>query len=404
MKKPVALLLLALAALAALATYFAHVPDTVDVDNAFVTGHVISLAAPVAGIVEAIHLEQSATFPANRPAFLISDRDALDKVAFAETALRAAFLQAGRACLQLGGQAARVRMKELETRMADAKVTDARHLAAQGFVSQRFLDQQVLNEKTARINNEMEVIEQRRLETLTTGALPVSDQLVNAIEQLRLALIARQRASVRVDSAIFVQDISVLPGQWVDVGAQLATVIPVEAPRVQANILEAQIGRVFVGQAARVRIDGLAQGAAFTGHVEAIVPATAATFSHVQRNNVDSTWMKVAQRIPVLIRLDQPARAPLGLRIGQSAQVELLAQAQAPAPARAAPPRLAAPAPALPREAADGAAVALENDVAARTEQAKNAVRQRLPGAGACTLFGQARAPARRPAGSIDAS
>ena len=358
--------------------YFLRAPATIDINNAFVAGHAIKLLSPVSGTVEAINARIAETHPARYTAFLISDRAASAKVHIAELSLRAAFVQSGRDCLKLGAQQAHVQVRALEAEMADSKVLDARRLAEQGFVSQRFLQQQVLNEKAARLSGDIALIEKRGLETATGDALPSSEELVDAMERLRIALIERQRSSVRVGSPIFVQDVHVLGGQWVAAGTVLATVIPVEVPRIQANIIESQIGGVFLGQRARVTIDGLS-GTVLEGVVEAIVPATAATFSPLQRNSADSTWMKVAQRIPVLVRLDGPAALLARVRIGQSAQVQLLAHEAGTAPL---------PIPVAVREENPDQPDDSEPDLQRLTSKAKSAVIKQLRLPPSCKLFG----------------
>lgn len=292
-------------------------------DNAFVDGRVIRLASPVAGKVESVNLTRFGVTRAGEVAFAINRQTAAEKVVSAEDALRVAFSEAGQACMQLGSQVEKIKLTGLTIELAHSKTADLQKLYERGFVSKRQVDEQRYEEEKARISSEMEKLEQKRLEMEIGRTVPGSARMTEAIDQLRQALIELHHSTIRVEHEIFAQEVHVLPGQWVDSGTLLATVIPVETMRIKANLIESQIGRVALGQPVDIRIDGMGKDHVLRGHVETIVPATAATFSAVQRNTADSTWIKVAQRIPVVIRIDDPAAAAR-VHIGQSAEVTFL--------------------------------------------------------------------------------
>jgi len=149
-------------------------------------------------------------------------------------------------------------------------------------------------------------------------APPVAD----AVRQLRRALEARQGAAIVAGAQALVYEVQVLPGQWVRKGDPLATLVPRDPHQVQVNVLETQVQQIFVGQ--RVSL-ALAGDAAKTrsGVVRAIVPAAASSFSAIPRNNTDSSWVRVTQRMPVIVDVD-PDDQDDEMRIGQSVEVEFL--------------------------------------------------------------------------------
>ena len=367
--------------LAAAAYRWRQGQSTLKLDNAFVTGHVIRMAAPIAGVIETIDIGQADNLHRGATAFVIAGSAAAEHIRSAELALQASFFDAGQECKRLETQNARVKLSGLATELAGATAVDALTLSAQGYVSKRYLEQQQNKEKAARISHQIDQLEERRLAQGVGSRVPQSLKVVSAIESLRLALVEKELTNVSLDANVFVQDVHVVPGQWVDVGAPLATVIPVEEPRIQANIIESQIDRVKIGQAVEVRIDGAPDDAVLRGYVEAIVPATAAVFSQVQRNIADSTWMKVSQRIPVLVRLELDDQKTVRPRIGQSAEVILLATMRKPAPVGATH-RVSLPANQPDRSRR----VRLEMDE--RILRARDEVRRRLALPSNCSLFG----------------
>ena len=92
---------------------------------------------------------------------------------------------------------------------------------------------------------------------------------------------------------------SVAPGQ------SLMTLVPNSGIYITANYKETQLGKVKVGQHVDVKVDAY-KGVDFHGRVEAIAPASQNTFSLVPAQNATGNFVKVTQRIPVRIVVDNP--------------------------------------------------------------------------------------------------
>jgi multidrug resistance efflux pump len=99
------------------------------------------------------------------------------------------------------------------------------------------------------------------------------------------------------------------------------TIVEVVDPRqlwVNANVDETAVDRVRVGQPVSVHVDALNRDV--PGSVEAITPATSATFSLLPANSSAGNFNKVVQQVPVRIRVllgDQPAL------LGSSVEVKI---------------------------------------------------------------------------------
>jgi hypothetical protein len=148
-------------------------------------------------------------------------------------------------------------------------------------------------------------------------------------------------------------------------------------------MLESQLKEVKLGQRAEVHVDGFARNEVLHGYVESIVPATAATFSPVQRNVSDSTWIKVGQRIPVIVRITD--KLPLGrIMVGQSVDVTLQAgQVEAPAP----PPAVPVATVHAAKFPADGAGWDIDREVDLRLRTMRHDVGRQLRLPGNCSFF-----------------
>jgi membrane fusion protein (multidrug efflux system) len=110
------------------------------------------------------------------------------------------------------------------------------------------------------------------------------------------------------------------------VGGTVAAGQPIYAlvdPRqvwVKANIEEGSAWRLAVGQPVAVHVDAL--NADFVGRVEAITPASAATFSLLPSGNVSGNFTKVTQYVPVKISVNAGnVILPLGTSVEVKIQV-----------------------------------------------------------------------------------
>jgi membrane fusion protein (multidrug efflux system) len=76
-----------------------------------------------------------------------------------------------------------------------------------------------------------------------------------------------------------------------------------------------------VGQPVDIRVDAY-KGVTFHGRVESINPASQNTYALVPAQNATGNFVKVTQRIPVRISIDDP-RADMPLRPGMSVETSV---------------------------------------------------------------------------------
>jgi len=90
---------------------------------------------------------------------------------------------------------------------------------------------------------------------------------------------------------------------------------------VEANFRETELTHMHPGQAATIRIDTY-PGHAFKAHVISMSPGAGADFALLPPENATGNWVKVVQRVPVRLELDQ-ADPDLPLFSGTSATVKV---------------------------------------------------------------------------------
>lgn len=165
------------------------------------------------------------------------------------------------------------------------------------------------------------------LQTAQTGPQQVTAMKARAAaaeahaQQARAALaqaeLNLQYATVKAPIKGIVSRKSVEIGEIVQPGQPLMAIIPLDTVWVTANFKETQLTNLRPGQKAVVTVDAYG-GRTFAGHVESIAAATGARFSLLPPENATGNYVKVVQRVPVKIALDDGQDAEYLLRPGMS--------------------------------------------------------------------------------------
>jgi len=165
------------------------------------------------------------------------------------------------------------------------------------------------------------------------AASTVDEQLESAKAQVALqearvaqSQAALDRAQLELDYTKVKAEISgslarrsVEPGQMVGPDRPLAAIVDLDDTWVVANLKETQLQDVKPGQSVDVSIDTFS--GELHGKVDSIAAGTGSRFSLLPPDNASGNFIKVTQRVPVKIKLDD--RAGKLLRPGMSADVTI---------------------------------------------------------------------------------
>jgi membrane fusion protein (multidrug efflux system) len=91
---------------------------------------------------------------------------------------------------------------------------------------------------------------------------------------------------------------------------------------IEGNFKETDLTHVRVGQPAEIEVDTY-PGHVWKAHVASISPASGAQFSLLPAQNATGNWVKIVQRIPVRLVIDEADPDGRILRAGMSANVEI---------------------------------------------------------------------------------
>jgi membrane fusion protein, multidrug efflux system len=133
------------------------------------------------------------------------------------------------------------------------------------------------------------------------------------VEQAELNL---KYTTISAPSTGIVARRSVEVGQYVQPGQLLLEIVDLSHVWVVANFKETQLKDMKVGQSADIAVD--ANGRTYKGHIESLAGASGARFSLLPPENATGNYVKVVQRIPVIIGFDSGQNNDLALRPGMS--------------------------------------------------------------------------------------
>lgn len=118
---------------------------------------------------------------------------------------------------------------------------------------------------------------------------------------------------------------NIQPGQLIQPGQTLLSVVDTTDTWVIANYKETQTSRMAIGDSVVITVDAI-DGVTYTGVIETISNATGAKYSPVPQDNATGNFVKVEQRIPVKIRFagNTPEAEMQRLRSGMNVECKVI--------------------------------------------------------------------------------
>ena len=308
-------------------------------DNAAVDGHLVPVLAKVSGYVQAVNVSDNDRVKIDSLLVQIDPSEYRVRVAQAEADLAAARATAGGA--GSNGQAqAMVEQASGQRASIDAQITAAKaneqkaksdlgrmeELAAKQIVSRQVLDGARAAAEAASAN----VVALQRQTSAATGTIASAEAGVRLAQaRLQGAQASRENAALQLGytrvtapAGGIVSRKQVEPGQLVQVGQPLLTIVADSGVFVTANMKETQLGDIRVGQPAEIDVDAYG-GAKAIGCVESVSAATGSKFALLPPDNATGNFTKVVQRVPIRIRVKQGLGADRALRPGMSVVVHV---------------------------------------------------------------------------------
>jgi membrane fusion protein, multidrug efflux system len=291
-------------------------------DDAYINGNRVVISAQVSGTVVAVLADDTQLVNAGQVLVKLDPTDAQTALSRAASALGSAVRQVRQQKATAGQYDSEIETRKLELSRAQIDLAKREPLVA---------DQAIAGEEVRHAEESVHLaraaLSQAEGQSLSAHALvdgtavESNPTVLQAKDAYRDAWIAAQRNAVVAPVSGYVAERSVQLGQHIQAGEALMTVIPLHALWVDANFKEVQLRNLRIGQKTEVRSDLYGGTFIFHGHVEGMSAGTGAAFSLLPPQNASGNWIKVVQRVPVRILIDDNDLIKSPLRVGLSATV-----------------------------------------------------------------------------------
>lgn len=282
-------------------------------DNAYIAADSVVVASKIAGYVDAVLVADNQLVRRGEALAKIDSRDYGAQASQASAQIAVALAGADTLRAQQREQDAAIQQARAQlgaiaaqARLASQQVARYRPLAATGAEAREKLDQFEMQSEQAASQvaaaRATLAAAERRRDTLGAQLRQAGAQAEAAQAQLEAAQLNVASATLRASISGRVGDLTLRPGQFVQPGQRLMSIVPGDRVYVTANFKETQLGLIRPGQEVRIEVDAL-PGVDLQGRVESIAPGTGAEFSILPPQNATGNFTKIVQRVPVRIAL-----------------------------------------------------------------------------------------------------
>jgi len=310
-------------------------------DNAYVQGNIIQITPQTGGTVQAILADETDFVRAGEAVVKLDPADAQATLQTARANLAQAVRQTRTLYANNGSLQAQIALREADVAGARAALQRARSdrsrrqaLTGQGAVSREELQHTQTQEQAAasQLASAEAALAVARENLLSNQAL--TDQVdvaqhpavMAAAAKVREAHLALQRTTLLAPLDGYIGKRTVQLGQRLAAGAPVMTLIPLRGVWVEANLKENQLRHVRLGQAVELTADLYGKDVRYRGTVAGLGVGTGAAFALLPAQNASGNWIKVVQRVPVRIALDEAQLLEHPLRVGLSMYVTINVQ------------------------------------------------------------------------------
>ncbi|MCA8020109.1 HlyD family secretion protein [Burkholderia metallica] len=289
-----------------------------DTDDAYVAGSIVQVAAQIPGSVTDVVVADTQAVRAGQTLVKLDDTEASVAFAQAKAQLAQAVRQVANAKISNT-----MYVEAVNARRADLSLAQ-RALAARSGASVEIVAPEELARARAAVAGAQANLAAAQAQLDAARALgtrlPVDESpaVVQAAAQFKLAYRNLKRTTIVAPVDGTVGQRSVQVGQQVGPGAPLMSIVQLDQLWIEANFKEGQIRHMRIGQPVEVVSDLYGSRVRYRGRVQGFSAGTGSAFSMLPSQNAAGNWIKVVQRVPVVIALDPRDLAAHPLRVGLS--------------------------------------------------------------------------------------
>ncbi|SOE56402.1 membrane fusion protein, multidrug efflux system [Burkholderia sp. OK233] len=293
-------------------------------DDAYVSGNLVQLTPQVAGTVVAVNADDTQIVKAGDRVVTLDNADAKIALGNAEATLGQTVRQVSSLYVNNDFYAANVTQKQSDLARAQDDLHRRQAVADTGAVSAEdiaHVRDTVTAARAALDAARQQAQANRALTDRTT--IEQHPNVQAAASRVRDAYLAYARNTLPAPVTGYVAKRSVQVGQRVSPGTPLMAIVPLDGVWVDANYKESQLRSMRIGQPVTLTADVYGGKVKYHGRVVGFSAGTGSAFASLPAQNATGNWIKIVQRLPARIQLDQKELEAHPLRIGLSMDVDV---------------------------------------------------------------------------------
>lgn len=302
---------------------------SVSTDNAYVQQDKVQVAAEAGGRVVEVLVHENQVVKAGDLLFRIDPDPYRIAVAQADAAIANAQVQVATMRSAVSGSDADIVAARDAIVNAQENLDRQRALSARGFTTRASLQaaEHAVEQARAQLVSAQSDAAEARARLSSGSAVPGQNPAIAA------ARVQRAQASLNLSRTEVRAPVggTVSQADRLQVGAMMmgnvpaVTIVANRRSWVEANFKETDLADMRVGQPAELSFDAY-PGLHLKGHVLSIGAGTGSEFSVLPAQNANGNWVKVTQRVPVRIAIDE--QSPRAMIAGLSADVTVFTDGQ----------------------------------------------------------------------------
>jgi membrane fusion protein, multidrug efflux system len=322
----------------------------ISTDDAYVTGRIHVIASKVPGTVKAVMAHDNQFVKQGAILLSIDERDydvrvkevasavAAEKAKLDEIASRVdvSGKQLTEFRFRVESAKANLKLQEINLRQAAIDLQRAEKLFGKKIIAEERYDKvktayegaaaqvdaarEQLKQAEAALDTQKSLIKQMESSYTSQGSFVKQKRESLAAESLK-----KSYTVIYAPSDGYVTKKNLEVGNQIQVGQPLMAIVPLDDVWVVANYKETQLERVRPGQKVTINVDSY-PGKTFNGKVQSIMAGSGTVFSLFPPENATGNYVKVVQRIPVKIVLEQGTDPEHILRVGMSVEPTVLVE------------------------------------------------------------------------------